>query len=665
MRRLLAGLVCLPLLMSVARAEDLTVLTDVDGAPPKQMMGRYLKGLADEALKRRRNAYEALKTPEQLAERQQKMRAAFIEHLGGFPERTPLGAKVVGTIDGDGYRVENVIYESQPRHYVTANLYLPKGEGPFPGVLLPCGHSRDGKMSSRRTGALLAKYGIAALCYDPIGQGERYQLLNAEGKPRFKPTDEHTLIGSGCIPLGKNTATYRIWDGMRSIDYLAGRKEVDGERIGVTGCSGGGTLTSYLMALDDRVACAAPSCYLTSFRRLLETIGPQDAEQNIHGQIALGMDHADYVMMRAPKPTLILASTRDFFDIEGTWDTFRQAKRFYTRLGFAERVGLLEADAKHGYPQLHREGMLRWMRRWLTGIDEPATEPDFETLPADKLQCMPRGQVMLIDGARSVVDLNVELNRKLAGQRAEAWKPANREKTLAEVRRLAGIRGLADLPKPEVSAVGNFERDGYRAEKLDLRPEPGIHLPALLFRPAGAAKRRCLYLNGEGKHVDAQPGGPIEGLVRAGHLVLVVDLRGTGETGPGGGGMWGGNWNDVFTVYLLGKSFVGMRAEDVLGAARYLAGLEGGDRASGIDIVAIGVAGPPALHAAALEPQLFGNLELKQSLASWSAVVANPGVGGQLGNVIHGALRVYDLPDLVGLLPAEKVKIEEPVELAE
>src|SRR5262249_37791141 len=148
--------------------------------------------------------------------------------------------------------------------------------------------------------------------------------------------NEHTTVGVGSIPLGRGTATFRIWDGMRAIDYVAGRKDIDAKKIGVTGVSGGGTLTSYLMALDDRVACAAPSCYLTSFRRLLDTIGPQDAEQNIHGQLAFGMDHADYVMMRAPKPTLILAGKQDFFDIQGTRDSYQQAKNFYKRLGFAE-----------------------------------------------------------------------------------------------------------------------------------------------------------------------------------------------------------------------------------------------------------------------------------------------------------------------------------------
>src|SRR5262249_9565783 len=146
-------------------------------------------------------------------------------------------------------------------------------------------------------------------------------------EPSYATTLEHTMVGVSSIPLGTSTARYRIWDGMRSLDYLASRPDIDPNRLGCTGNSGGGTLTSYLMALGERIAGAAPSCYLPSLRRLLETIGPQDAEQNIHAQIAFGMDHADYVMMRAPRPTLMCVATRDFFDINGAWNSFRQAKR--------------------------------------------------------------------------------------------------------------------------------------------------------------------------------------------------------------------------------------------------------------------------------------------------------------------------------------------------
>src|SRR5439155_13767912 len=148
--------------------------------------------------------------------------------------------------------------------------------------------------------------------------------------------------------VGRHAAHYRTWDAIRALDYLASRPEVDPRRLGCTGNSGGGTLTAYLMALDDRVAAAAPSCYITSLERLFETIGPQDAEQNITGQVAFGMEHADYVTMRAPKPTLICTATQDFFDIQGSWTTFREAKLLYGLVGHGEHVDPFEYNDKHG-----------------------------------------------------------------------------------------------------------------------------------------------------------------------------------------------------------------------------------------------------------------------------------------------------------------------------
>ena len=114
------------------------------------------------------------------------------------------------------------------------------------------------------------------------------------------------MAGIGALLIGRQLASYRIWDGFRALDYLAGRPEIDPARLGCTGNSGGGTMTAYLMALDDRISVAAPSCYITSLERLFATIGPQDAEQNINGQVAAGMEHADFVTMRAPKPTLVV-----------------------------------------------------------------------------------------------------------------------------------------------------------------------------------------------------------------------------------------------------------------------------------------------------------------------------------------------------------------------
>jgi len=632
------------------------------------MMTVYLDGLAGEANARRIAAREALETPEEIAEYQEQTRQFFVTQLGGFPERTPLKAHVVDEQTRDGYRLEKVIYESRPQFFVTAALFLPLSDPPYPGVLVPCGHSSNGKACEayQRACILLARNGMAAFIYDPIDQGERYQILDGNGKARFGGTTGHTMTGQGCILLGTNTAAYRIWDGIRGIDYLVSRPDIDPGRIGCTGNSGGGTLTSYLMALDERIQCAAPSCYLTSFVRLLEEAGPQDSEQDIYGQLAFGMDHADYIMMRAPKPTLICCATRDFFDIRGTWDSFREAKRLYTKLGFAERVDLVEAPEQHGFSVRLREGAVRWMKRWLLGVDEPLTEPEFPILSDAEIQCTPGGQVMLLGGARSVYDLNVEQEKELASRRQALRAGQPKEAVLAKVREIAGIRPLDELPEPEVDAVGTLKRDGYTIEKLVLRPELGIVLPALAFTPKRPGGDAYLYVHGHGKAADAKPGGAIEELVREGRIVLAVDLRAMGETAStdaskGWAERFGFGWKDFYRAYLLGRSYVGMRAEDVLVCARFLAGYRTNGEPRRVHLVAIGEAGVPALHAAALEPGVFASVRLRRTLSSWSGVVANPEAMRRLQSTVHGALRTYDLPDLVSSLPPDKITVVDPL----
>jgi dienelactone hydrolase len=641
-------------------ADELQLLPDeLDDGPTNQLLTRHLQQQADLALAKRKTAYEEIRTADDARAYQNRVRDLLLAQLGPLPDRTPLAARVVGTLKGDGYRAEKLIFESQPRHHVTAILFLPtQSKPPFPAVLIPCGHSSDGKASQQRMCILLAKNGIAAMSYDPIGQGERHQLLDEQGKPRLKITDEHTLLGATSILVGRNTATYRIWDGIRAIDYLTGRDDIDKEKIGVTGCSGGGTLTSYLMALDDRVACAAPSCYITSFPRLLATIGPQDAEQNIHAQIALGIDHADYLHLRAPRPTLILASTRDFFDIEGTWHTFREAKRFYTRLGYPERVSLVETDAQHGFPKAQREAMASWMSRWLLGRDQVIAETDFRTHSAAEMRCTPRGEVLFLEGARSVVDLNIELAEKFKPQRADWWREGNQSNALAEVRRLTGIRPLEDLPRLRVRKAGKIDREAYAIEKLVLEAEGRVPLPALLFHPSEATGRKVLYLHGLGKHMDAPKGGPIDELVRAGNLVLSVDLAGCGETGTSSPTILGAQWKDVFISYLLGRPLVGIRAEDTLIAAKYLSELTWNEEGSRkLRLVAAQAAGPPALHAVALEGALFDELELRDSPPKWSEYLHDPALPGQMVNVVHGALAAYDLSDLIDSMTAKRIKV--------
>jgi len=674
-----AHIVCAPSFVNRAETatplftgeEDFTVLpTQVDGVAPADMMREYLLRQVDEAWQRWQHEYEQRTTPEAIAAYQQDRRQRFIEAIGGFPERTPLNAGTTGIVTRDGYRVEKIVFESQPKHYVTAALFLPESDRfapPYPGVIVPCGHAANAKahIEYQSMGALLALNGMAALVFDPIDQGERAQLLNESGKPPMWGTTAHTMVGVGSMLLGQNTARFEIWDGMRAIDYLQSRPEVDADRIGCTGNSGGGTQTSYLMALEERIIAAAPSCYLNRQGRQLRT-ATGDAEQNIFGQLAFGMDHADFLMMRAPLPILICAATKDFFDINATWESFRYAKRLYTRIGFSERCSLLENDEKHNYNKTQREGAARWLARWLLGRDQPPIiEPSIALLTDAELHCTPHGQVMLIEGARSVYDLNEDYENELAERRRRLWTETDRTELVEQVHSIAGIRELDDLPQPETEHVGELRIQGCRVEKLVLKPEKGIHLPALMFMPRRPAGLPVVYVDEGGKEKGAEPGGPIEELVRAGRPVLAVDLRGTGETRQSRqkhlGPAIGLDWEDQYKAYVLGRSYVGMRAEDVLVAARYAAQQTS---AKTVELVAVGNVGVPALHAAALEPDLFASVKLVRTLKSWSNVIHSHTSHNQLTNAVHGALQNYDLTDLADTL-GRKLTVQHPLDALE
>ncbi len=655
-----------------AGADELMVLPrKLDGVYTSQMLHAHLMDKANAAIDAKLAAYEKLKTPQEIADYQKSLRDFFVAQIGGFPERTPLNAKVVGTQQRDGYHVEKIILESQPGLFVTALLYLPEVKPPYPAVLVPCGHSYTGKARDlyQRAPILIAKNGMAALCYDPIEQGERFQLIDKKGNAYVRGVSGHQLMGVGCILLGRNVAMFRIWDGMRCLDYLQSRKDIDRNRIGCTGISGGGTLTSYLMALDERIWAAAPGCYITSLRRHIETTGPQDAEQNIHAQIAFGMGHEDYVMMRAPKPTLIMTTTDDYFDIRGAWDSFRMAKRLYEKLGHAERVDLFETAGKHGFPQPMRVAACRWMRRWLLRVDDAITEHEFPICPEEETWCTPRGRVMFLPGARSTYDINLDYEKELAEARKKLWQQTDKARALREVRSITGICRPKDLPKAQSEKTGTIRRDGYRIDKLILKPAAKIWLPALAFVPPQQDGHAYLYVHADGKQADAAPGGPIEKLVKQGHVVLAVDLRGLGETQRSKkvayGGHLGGDWQDMYLAYVLKTSYLAMRSEDILICARFLQGFAGAGKPRSVHVISVGRVGPPAIHAVALEPQLFASLRLHRSLTSWSDVIRTPRARRQLVNVVHGALRVYDLPDLLATLPPGRVTVTEPLDAAE
>jgi dienelactone hydrolase len=621
---------------------------------PALMMTKYLNRLADEAIRKRNAEREALKTPDNIALYQEQMRRYFFDQLH-LPEKTPLNARVVGAGAKPTFHYEKIIFESRPRFYVTGIMFLPMTPPPYPAVLVPCGHGSEGKVmdSYERVCIGLAQSGIAAFIYDPIGQGERSQILSEEGKPVYESTIEHMFCGAGGILLGGGTAAYRIWDGIRAIDYLMERPDVNHDLIGCTGNSGGGTLTSYLMALDNRIVCAAPSCYITSLKRLLQTAGPQDAEQNIHGQIAAGLDHSDYIMMRAPKPTLICCATGDFFDISGTWDSFRQAKRLYTKLNAADRLQIAEADEKHGFSLPLRQAAVQWMRSFLLNDGNTYVEVNTDPLTAEETQCTPKGQVLLLDGARSLYDIDAETEHAFKKARRQFLANSDKIAVRQKIRDLAGIRAAEQIVIPGYNPGETIQREGYTVQKLVLSPEPGIQLPALAFAPPEPGADIVLYC-GTAMAADAVPGGALEKMMMERKcMVFAVDLRGLGETESVSkhktyNDNFGGGWQDFFRAYMLNKTYVGMRAEDIFSCVKYLqsSGVNGEKK---IHLFASGDAGPAAMHAAALEPQLFTSVSINSSIKTWTECVKRPISPSPLIHTVYGALQYYDLPDLIRL----------------
>jgi cephalosporin-C deacetylase-like acetyl esterase len=624
----------------------------------RKMLPAHLMKDADERLRQRAAAVAGISTLDAVAARRKLVRANILESIGGFPERTPLNARIVGTLDRGDFNVEKIIFESQPGFFVTANLYLPKtGAPPYPAILYPLGHERGGKSHSTWQQMLgsLARRGYVAFAWDPLGQGERKQFFDPDWNDSkfFSSTVEHTELGTQCMLIGDAIARYTIWDGIRALDYLLSRPEVDPARVGATGNSGGGTHTSYLSALDDRIKAAAPSCYITAWHFLLDTIGPQDGEQVFPGWLNYGMDFPDFIYSFAPKPFLVLSAIRDFFPIGGVRQSFAEAHRVYETLGIGDKLQKVEADDGHGYSKPRRQAAYRWFARWLQSKEDDGAEQDVPLARAEELWASPTGQVSTSFHGEDVFSLNLK--------RYEALQKNRPAFTVGKVRELAAIDpAKGDL---NVKSYGALQRTGYRIEKLTYESEPGILIPALLYIPEGQTSRlpAILYADGEGKKASA---AEAERLVHKGFIILSADLRGFGETRPALDThddffRYFGDYESAETAILLRKTLVGMRAADIERGINLLLARSDVDSAN-LAGIGKGAAAVAMLHAAALDPRIR-KVALEDMLVSYDALVTHRIHRKMFEQIVPSALKFYDLPDLASSLSPRHVWIIDAV----
>lgn len=668
------------------------LLTSCDGPQPEtqttpgelqDMLTNYLTGIAETHWDKRSQTIASIKMPDEATERQEYARSRMLESLGGFPEqRTPLRARITGVLERDGYHLEKLIFESLPDFYVTANVYVPlQATPPFPAILITAGPGWPGKAgsSAQQLGGSLAKRGILALAYDPIGQGERLEYFDPEqGKSRAGrgPTAEHMMADWQCRLTGGSFARYEIWDGIRAVDYLIERGDVDPQRIGVVGNSGGGTQSAYLAALEPRLAAAVSVCYMTNWKTLWSGPGPQDAEQSLTHFISNGLDFGDFMTLSAPRPFKIIAGTLDYFPLEGARVTAKEAHRIYEILGRPEAADFLEDPGPHGYLLNRRQETVRWMQRWLNDRpDDTGEEPPIALLPEEALYCTPTGQLSTSLGGRTVQQMNRELaEQQHTGRKSSKMSdPSELRLMIAERLGITVSLGQERVAPPETQR-GQQPEHGYRVEDIALETEQGITVPALVLVPeqGEAPKPAILFVNSAGKSAgrtlgegrDASYRWDPQVMVEAGYIVMAPDLRGWGESAPRhpmnpGSSGYSIQYQTAQRALLVGKTLVGMQVDDLLRSFDYLASRPDVDPER-ISLFGKGDGGTVALYAGALEPRIRkvvaeGSLSSYLSVARWKFHENLERI------IVPGVLQDFDLPDVAAAIAPRKTWIVSPV----
>lgn len=634
-----------------------------------------------------RQRIENLKTKKDAEKHVEATQERIRQCFGEEPERTPLNARVTGVVEREGYRIENIIFESRPGFPVTANVYIPTNKkGPFPAVVGTCGHSRNGKAETayQSFSQGLAKQGYVCLIYDPIGQGERiqYPKENIQQSKVGIGVQEHLHAGNQQFLIGEFFGSWRAWDGIRALDYLLTRDDVDKTRVGVTGNSGGGTMTTWLSGVEDRWAMSAPSCFVTTFRRNIENEDPADTEQCPPRSHALGLDHCDYLAAMAPKPVIILAKEKDFFDVRGAQEAYGRLRKLYKLLGAEENIGLFYGPTPHGFTQENREAMYSWFNHAakngngeavdaseFDGVLKTAAdlnftpEPDITIEKDETLWCTRDGQVSTLENNKTVFDFTL----------ATAQEMAKSRKSLRGEELQLAVRDVLKLPEtpakaPDYRIYRALGSRGYptkSATAYAVNTEPGIQAISYRLmeerhasRPPQGGKRAILYVPHLSSDEELRSEPLIQELVAAEPETpfFTCDVRGIGETMPNTCGTntfhsnYGNDYMYAIHSLMLDRPYVGQKTFDVLRVIEWLQ-LFGH---SEVHVVGLGWGGLPATFASLLSDNV-SQVTLKHALTSYQELAETEHYEWPLSTLLPNVLGAFDLPDCYAELQAKQL----------
>lgn len=555
-------------------------------------------------------------------------------------ERPPLNVKIVGEIQQDGYRIIKLHYESLPDLYVPANLYIPDNmDQPAPAILYVCGHSRTQKANYQAHPAHFAKLGFVSLIVETIQWGEVYGHhwgCYAEGRFHW--------YSRGYTPGG-----VELWNAMRGIDLLQARPEVDDDKIGVTGISGGGIVSWYTGAADPRVKAVAPVC------------GNGTVEGHIHQYTIDG--HCDCMMLIntklidvhdigaliAPKPLLVAAANRDgLYSIEAIRTAYKNIERIYKLNGAEENVSFVETPGGHSYHEQSRTEIFSFFLKHLMGKDVPPSE----TGDIDQSE-----EAML-----SVDELKVYVDGPPPGDRTTTIQDTFQ--TMASPPVITKQSELDEYKNKVVSFLKENTFNAFPKEKNELSvrrefraddgndvytfiPEEGFRLPVEIRMRSGSAEGQgvVVVLRNPNEKRWASEGfsnGTPQGWTRA-----YFSARGIGESSWSPGSQWHLRRASAWT----GRTIASMRVYDVLRCLETIRQLPGVDK-NRIALAAQGEMAAVALYAALLDGNLH-SLLISNPPATQNAP-SNPDGTGEAIEMLN-CLRVTDLPQVAGILAPTKL----------
>ena len=637
-------------LCNCASGEEFLKTTDLKvlDRPANTMMSDYLTALVDEQFAKRAALLAGLKTAEDWDRHAAFIRNSMAAWTGPLPERTALRARVTGRINRDRYRLEKILFESRPNFLVSANLYLPKDySSPRPAVLNVIGHSPAGKATEKvqRRAIAQVRKGFVALVVDCIGQGERQVAEYAH--VHSPPGNAHQIVGTQAFIAGTHVFNFMVWDTIRAVDYLLSRPEVDPKRIACTGCSGGGMMTTYVLAFEPRIAVAVPACNPCTWSHRVHADLGTDHEQVFFGAFAAGIDpRGDPLFCQVPKPLLINATSDDNLNPpSGVWDLSTWLYRAYSAHGEPQKFQTSMVKAPHGYNRQQREVAYAWMLQWLGGDASDFLEDDFAVEKEADTWCTTEGSVYRQSKSRSPHDLVLEY---LETQRPRQEK--TRGYLQASVKKVLCMKDSVRVPQAEVGT--SRLAAGLKLTPVTIRPENGIALPAVWIE---SPERRAggpviIYLNDKGKSTLVAEKIIVQALLERGFRIFAVDLRGMGETSPG---MEGKFWD-----FLAGRPIFGQRVGDIRTIVQFLSRSDADGK--GIYLWAKGISAIYSSLAATLADSITA-MVLEEPLLTFEQVVTTKVPAYRHEVILPGVLEQFDLPWIYQALCPMKVTLINPV----